>query len=402
MPRSTIASVERPSRSWRRPSISATIRPALARTMPITHFINVLLPLPLVPCRATVSPGATDSDTPSSPPTRPRPASSPAISRLLAKIGPLHRRIADGLLRHSVGDLLPGQQHDEPGRKPHHRPHDMFDQDDRDAGFVEPEQHFEDLFDLRRRQPGHRLVGKQQARLGGDGAGKFELAHLDLGQIARQAARLVGKPDLAEDGERALGDFAFRQAPPRARIDRIEERDTQIVEKGQRAKRLGQLKAARQPEAGAAIGRQAVDRPSVERYGAAVMAQDAGKAIDQRALARAVRPDQADALAARDRQIDPVERDKPAEALAEPPRLQERFGHHPLRRRRHAVTSPTMPLGAMITKAINSKPTIIRLSADEIVTVASCCTVPSRTAPITGPVQLVVPPISGIATLLTA
>ena len=43
-----------------------------------------------------------------------------------------------------------------------------------------------------------------------------------------------------------------------------------------------------------------------------------------------------------------------------------------------------------------------RLTADEIVTVASCCNEPSSTAPTSGPAQLVVPPISGIAMALTA
>ena len=61
-----------------------------------------------------------------------------------------------------------------------------------------------------------------------------------------------------------------------------------------------------------------------------------------------------------------------------------------------------MPFGATMTKPTSSRPTISRLSADEIVTVATCCSVPSRIAPITGPTQLVVPPIIGIATLLTA
>ena len=61
-----------------------------------------------------------------------------------------------------------------------------------------------------------------------------------------------------------------------------------------------------------------------------------------------------------------------------------------------------MPFGAITTKKISSSPTISRLSADEIVTVASCWIVPSRTAPMIGPTQLVMPPTTGIATLLTA
>ena len=50
-------------RSCWRPSISATMRPALGRTMPMMHFMSVLLPLPLVPSSTTISPAPTLSDT---------------------------------------------------------------------------------------------------------------------------------------------------------------------------------------------------------------------------------------------------------------------------------------------------------------------------------------------------
>ena len=38
-----------------------------------------------------------------------------------------------------------------------------------------------------------------------------------------------------------------------------------------------------------------------------------------------------------------------------------------------------------------------RLTAEEIVTVTTCCSVESNSAPIIGPIQLVVPPIIGMA-----
>ena len=41
----------------------AVIEPAVGRTIPITHFIKVDLPLPLVPSRATVSLSATARET---------------------------------------------------------------------------------------------------------------------------------------------------------------------------------------------------------------------------------------------------------------------------------------------------------------------------------------------------
>ena len=61
-----------------------------------------------------------------------------------------------------------------------------------------------------------------------------------------------------------------------------------------------------------------------------------------------------------------------------------------------------MPFGATMTNATSTRPTTSKLTADDIVTVTTCCSVPSRTAPITGPSQLDVPPTSGIATPFTA
>ena len=61
-----------------------------------------------------------------------------------------------------------------------------------------------------------------------------------------------------------------------------------------------------------------------------------------------------------------------------------------------------MPFGAATTNTTSITPTISSDSAEEIVTVATCCNVPSSTAPMIGPSQLEVPPISGMAIVLTA
>ena len=47
----------------------------------------------------------------------------------------------------------------------------------------------DDVLDLRMRQPGHRFVGDQQLRVRRHGARELELAHLHLGEIARQLRR---------------------------------------------------------------------------------------------------------------------------------------------------------------------------------------------------------------------
>ncbi len=70
--------------------------------------------------------------------------------------------------------------------------------------------------------------------------------------------------------------------------------------------------------------------------------------------------------------------------------------------RRSRRTRPRMPSGARTTKATSTTPTMNRFISEEMVTVASCWALPRRTAPMTGPIQLVVPPIIGMARAFTA
>src|SRR5215470_1125269 len=114
MPRSTISSVVRPTRSWVTPSISAVMRPLRGGKIPMTHFISVDLPLPLVPSSTTVSPVLTLSDTFSSTRTAPYAASIFSMVRLLAKVSPFHLGITNHRVGHAVGDFLAGDQHDQP------------------------------------------------------------------------------------------------------------------------------------------------------------------------------------------------------------------------------------------------------------------------------------------------
>ncbi len=60
-----------------------------------------------------------------------------------------------------------------------------------------------------------------------------------------------------------------------------------------------------------------------------------------------------------------------------------------------------MPSGAATTNTTSSTPTTSTFISDEIVTVTTCCTVPSRIAPSTGPIQCAVPPMIGIASAET-
>src|SRR6202023_1882398 len=105
-------------------------------------------------------------------------------------------------------------------------------------------------------------------------------------------------------------------------------RHADVVDQVQGAERLRQLEAARQPQPGALMRDQPVERPAVEGDAAGLVLQRAAQAIDEGALARAVWPDQPDPLAGGDRQVDAVERDKAAEPLAEPADGKERRRTH--------------------------------------------------------------------------
>ena len=86
--------------------------------------------------------------------------------------------------------------------------HDVLDHDHRDALFVEANQQRQDVLDFRMRQAGHRLVGDQKLRLGRHGAGELELAHLHLGQVARQLVRLIVEAHHLQQVVTALGEIA--------------------------------------------------------------------------------------------------------------------------------------------------------------------------------------------------
>src|SRR2546428_9127289 len=173
-PRLTISSVDRRVRSWVFPSRSRLTEPRVGRTMPMTHFMSVLLPLPLVPSSATVSPWRIPMETPCSARTAPYPASIPEILSSSAKVGFLHLGVPDDLGRRALADDPAGVEADHALREAHHRLHDVLDHDDGDARLVQLEEDGKHLVDLAARKPGHRLVRDQEARAPRHGARPVE------------------------------------------------------------------------------------------------------------------------------------------------------------------------------------------------------------------------------------
>src|SRR5207244_6629921 len=119
-----------------------------------------------------------------------------------------------------------------------------------------------------------------------------------------------GEPDIRQERAATLVDRGAGEPCTVPGIDRIEERDAEIVDEVQAAERLWQLKAAGEAEPHALIGRHPIDPASVECDAAAVVMQCAGEAVDEGALTRAIGPDQPEPLAGLDSDVDVLERDK--------------------------------------------------------------------------------------------
>ena len=118
--------------------------------------------------------------------------------RLFAKVGPLDIGVANDLLRHAVGDLVPATSTTSRVEKAITARMMCSIKMIVMPWSLSRNSSVENVLDLRVRQPGHRLVGEEQRGLGRDRARQFELAHLDLRQVTRQPARLAGEPDLRE------------------------------------------------------------------------------------------------------------------------------------------------------------------------------------------------------------
>src|SRR5579883_794439 len=241
----------------------------------------------------------------------------PERVRLLAKIGLLHFGIAHHLRRRAVRDLAAGDEYHETLRKAHHRAHDVLDQDDGDPLLVESKQQRQDVIDLGMRKPGHRFVRDEQLWPCRHGTRQLELAHLDLRQVAWTPRSLVGKADETEKLLAARVELIGGQMAVRAGIDGVEQGNAQVLGDREAAEGLRQLKAARHAEPRALMRGEPVHHTAIEAHRARLVPQSAAEAIDERALARAIRANETDTLAGGDAERDPIERREAAEMLGE-------------------------------------------------------------------------------------
>src|SRR5581483_155489 len=158
----------------------------------------------------------------------------------------------------------------------------------------------------------HRAALRQRAR-------QEDALLLAAGQLADLGAPLVGHSQPLERGERHLAVAPARAAEqPQVRLapeqHHLLDRDREAPVDLAALRRVGDARP-----------RRAVEGPAVERDGAAQARHEAKHRLEQRALARAVRPEQPDDLAAGARQRGVVERDPPV--VGDRQVLDDQLGH---------------------------------------------------------------------------
>jgi hypothetical protein len=99
--------------------------------------------------------------------------------------------------------------------------------------------------------------------------------------------------------------------------------DEHVLERGHVLEEADVLKCSADAELGDGVRRLAGHVAARELDPAGRRLVDPGEHVEERGLARAVRADQADDRAGRDREVDVVDRDQPAELLADIYRMQD-------------------------------------------------------------------------------
>jgi hypothetical protein len=130
-------------------------------------------------------------------------------------------------------------------------------------------------------------------------------------QRAGAAVGLVGKAAALQQPGAAGVDLALAPTTAECRSDH------KVLEHGHAAERLRHLERARQPHAAAVLGLHAGDVVTLKHHTAGVGRNRTGNDAEQRGLAGAVWPDDAERLAAQKRKVDVVGDNDGAEALGD-------------------------------------------------------------------------------------
>src|ERR1700694_3549526 len=344
----TVMRVKRrlPSGDWQMPSCtirsggSCVMSLPLKTTRPAAGCINpeivrrvVVLPAPLDPIRATISPLSTATLLARSALIRPSDASTPSRSSraiasrsgALAQVGFDHPLVAAHDLGSAFRDLLAVVEHDDPLRYSHDDLHVVLDHEDREALLAQPLHELHQLGLLLRRESGRRLVEQQQLRVRGQRPGDLEAALLAVGKVARVVFGVPLQPHEAQQLHRALADVLLLPTLERRLEDRVPQlgvhprmlADEDVLDHRHVIEEAAVLECSRDPELGHAVRPRAGHVLAIEDDAAHRRREQAGDAVEQRRLARSVGADQRKDLVSLDVERDVVDRGEPKEALGQ-------------------------------------------------------------------------------------
>src|SRR5579884_4313432 len=438
MPRPSGTS-EMPRRATRSPRMRVMSRPSNhtvpeeGRRRPPMVSSSVVLPAPLGPSSATISPLSTSRLTsliaaiwPYS--TRTRSARSSGTACLLAEI----RGDDVGVAAHHVGRAAG----DHPAEVEHV---DVVAEGEHEVDVVLDDQHAEvvpaaDAAEEVRELPGllapdarGRLVEQQEPGIGAERAGDLHQPAHPQRQLADAAVHVLAEAQLGDHAvDLAMGEHlvAVRRGQaqpvgedPVAHARLAAQQD--VVVGAEPADQLRRLEGAPDAGARAAIRGEPGDLATVEADAARVGALQAGDGVEQRRLAGTVGTDQADHLAARDAQRHRVERREPVESHVDAAHLEQR--HQPgtssraaasrrsatMMRTRAATrcsarrTCEAMPSGAVIicttSPAPNTTPARSPAAATPGSRAMSTGAIVLSTPPMTAPAALPSPPMTATA-----
>src|SRR5215208_1486295 len=293
------ATASGPRRDTLRPSKTTS---PFVRTMPEIARSVVVLPAPLAPSSATISPSFTSSETPCSALTGPYRAStlrSSSSGIFLAEVG-----LDDGGVRAHLGgcplgDLAAEIEDVHAVGDRHHEVHVVLDEQDGERVLLaEALDQQPEVADLLVVEAAGGLVEQQQPRLRGERARDLDALERAEREPDRRVVRNLAQPEVAE---RLLGVGVRRAAGVAA--------DEHVLADGHVREQREVLERPRDPTVHDAVRADAQHVVAVEDDATGVGPVHARDDVERRRLAGAVRADQADDLALSDAEADVVERD---------------------------------------------------------------------------------------------
>src|SRR3989442_457981 len=244
--------------------------------------------------------------------------------------------------RRPLGDLLAVVQHEDGLTEPHDDLHVVLDEQHGLALVSEPAHGVEQVVEERAVHAGRRLVEQDQRGIPHEHANELHQLLLAIGQVS---------------GELALEPLEFDEAqqlegPLHGRRSVALGHHQEIFERRQLGEDTDHLEGATDALAGDLVGFEPVDRLTVEEHAPLVAPLEAGDAVEERRLARAVGADEAVDAAGLETQRDAVDGQDAAEALAQPPDLQRRRRHQMVLGNRYFICKmPSTPRGMRSTTA---------------------------------------------------